>query len=78
MASRKGMFAAFADEEEETAPQVQKAAPKKTQVKPAEEKKERPQTAAPKNMDATGFDGVTGAEEQPARGGRGGRGGRGR
>jgi hypothetical protein len=43
MDSRKGLFAAFADDDEETT-LAPKAAPKKTQPKPAEEKKERPQT----------------------------------
>ena len=83
MAQRKGMFAAFADEDEEV---VQPAKPvKKTTAAPAkvEDKKvERPQTAKPFKpaaINGAGFDGVTGADEgRPQRGGRGGdRGGRG-
>ena len=83
MAQRKGLFAAFADEDEEV---VQPAKPvKKTTAAPAkveDKKAERPQTAKPFKpaaINGAGFDGVTGADEgRPQRGGRGGdRGGRG-
>jgi len=79
MEQRKGMFAAFADDDEDhTTTQGQKAvAPKKVaQPKPAAEKKEeKPQVAkGPRAVDGTGFDGVTG-QDAPQRGGRGGRGG---
>lgn len=80
MTERKGLFAAFADDDEETTTNtVTKAAPKKTQApKPVEKKEEKPQTARPvKQIDATGFDGVTGQDSGAQRGGRGGRGGRG-
>ncbi len=63
MASRKGMFAAFADDEEEAfqpakqAARPNKAAPKTEQPK----KEEKPATAKTiKPADGTGFDGVTG------------------
>lgn len=78
MATRKGMFAAFADDEDEgTTQTAPKQAPKKAPAQPkpaAEPKQERPQTAKPpRQTDNSGFDGVTGADS--GRGGRGGRGG---
>lgn len=78
MATRKGMFGVFADEDEDTTQQVvKKEAPKKpAQPKPAAPKEERPVTAkAPRQQDQGDFDGVVGASAP--RGGRGGRGGRG-
>ena len=79
MASRKGMFAAFADDDEE-AFQAPKPVKKTTTgpVKTDEKKAERPQTAKPIRpaaINGAGFDGVTGAEENTGRGNRGGRGG---
>jgi hypothetical protein len=78
MATRKGMFAVFADEDEEVTQQpktVKKvAAPAKTE----EKKAERPQTAKPIRpaaINGAGFDGVTGAQENTGRTNRGGRGG---
>ena len=77
MATRKGMFAAFADEDEDAFQQakpVKKAAPAKTE----EKKAERPQTAKPIKPEAingAGFDGVTGADDNAGRPTRGGRGG---
>ncbi len=61
MTERKGMFAVFADDDEDNTTTITKAAPKKAAEPKPKKVEDRPATAKPRGpVDNTGFDNVVG------------------